>query len=72
MVKAAQPIPGFRRVKGGEVFMWILNWHGLFIRLITLVKEKRTEQEVKKLFQKTKKKRSEETIYFFSVKFLVH
>jgi len=23
MVAAAQPIPGFRRVKGGEVFMWI-------------------------------------------------
>jgi len=50
MVKAAQPIPGFRRVKGGEVFMWILNWHCLFIRLIALAKEKRTEQEVKKLF----------------------
>lgn len=50
MVKAAQPIPGFRRVKGGEVFMWILNWHGLFIRLIALAKEKRTEQEVQKLF----------------------
>jgi len=66
MVKAAQPIPGFRRVKGGEVFMWILNWHGLFIRLITLVKEKRTEQEVKKLFQKTKKKELKKLFTFLA------
>ncbi|PNX74782.1 trigger factor-like protein [Trifolium pratense] len=25
MVEAAQPIPGFRRVKGGEVFLWPIN-----------------------------------------------
>ena len=31
MVAAAQPIPGFRRVKGGKIFnlMYILSWRSL-------------------------------------------